>query len=324
VQTTRDLLQSAHSRTRSSPRATGRAWGAYSTFLSAESALAGARAQETQARTTGSCRWRSWRHDTAHCGDRTNRPRGANHETPSARDTGPPPVRRPSRRLLQGAGRVDRTTPCRSRSARCPEGRSILISETIGRALFDRRHQGPDRGELIEVAFHEGQDVRRGDLLFRIDPRPYDARSSRGAHSRRTWSSCRRAAGRGALRRPGEEGLRHAGGVRSHPHQRRRARGGRRGRPCGWRARRCSWSTAPSARRSTAHREADGESGQPRQGERRHAFVVINQIDPIYVAFSVPQRTCRKSRRAGRTGRLEGAGDRPRQRHQPPRAPGAP
>src|SRR5262245_52601523 len=30
-------------------------------------------------------------------------------------------------------------------------------------------------GELIEVAFREGQDVRRGDLLFRIDPRPYEA-----------------------------------------------------------------------------------------------------------------------------------------------------
>ena len=30
-------------------------------------------------------------------------------------------------------------------------------------------------GELVEVGFHEGQDVRKGDLLFRIDPRPYEA-----------------------------------------------------------------------------------------------------------------------------------------------------
>jgi membrane fusion protein, multidrug efflux system len=30
-------------------------------------------------------------------------------------------------------------------------------------------------GEVIDVHFKEGQDVRRGDLLFQIDPRPYDA-----------------------------------------------------------------------------------------------------------------------------------------------------
>src|SRR5512135_1664754 len=30
-------------------------------------------------------------------------------------------------------------------------------------------------GEVIDVYFKEGQDVRQGDLLFRIDPRPYDA-----------------------------------------------------------------------------------------------------------------------------------------------------
>ncbi len=30
-------------------------------------------------------------------------------------------------------------------------------------------------GEIIDVHFREGQDVRQGDLLFQIDPRPYEA-----------------------------------------------------------------------------------------------------------------------------------------------------
>ena len=38
-------------------------------------------------------------------------------------------------------------------------------------------------GELTRVAFREGQDVSKGDLLFEIDPRPYQAALSKAQAS---------------------------------------------------------------------------------------------------------------------------------------------
>jgi multidrug efflux system membrane fusion protein len=37
-------------------------------------------------------------------------------------------------------------------------------------------------GELTRVHFKEGQDVRKGDLLFTIDPRPFEAAVRQASH----------------------------------------------------------------------------------------------------------------------------------------------
>ena len=42
-------------------------------------------------------------------------------------------------------------------------------------AYRQRRRQVAGRGQLAEVHFREGQEVHKGDLLFTIDPRPFEA-----------------------------------------------------------------------------------------------------------------------------------------------------
>ena len=78
-------------------------------------------------------------------------------------------------------------------------------------------------GEITQVHFREGQDVKQGRLLFSIDPRPYEAALAEAeAALARDRALCENAAdGRQALRRPRQEGLRDAAAVRQRQGQRR-------------------------------------------------------------------------------------------------------
>ena len=71
-------------------------------------------------------------------------------------------------------------------------------------------------GEVTQVGFQEGQDVKKGELLFQIDPRPYEAALAQ-ARAQLERDRARREERRGrfqAVRRPRQEGLRDAGAVR--------------------------------------------------------------------------------------------------------------
>ncbi len=148
-------------------------------------------------------------------------------------------------------------------------------------------------GELREVHFKEGQEVRRGDLLFTIDPRPHQAavQSAEAALARDTV----------LLQNAREEFERYIDLVKKdyvtpEDYDRKRATAAALEA-----AVRADQAAVENARLQlgycTIRSPIDGRTGRllEHRGNLVKAnadepLVVINQITPVYVAFSVPEQ----------------------------------
>jgi membrane fusion protein, multidrug efflux system len=76
---------------------------------------------------------------------------------------GPPPAGPPKGAPVTVGSAVQKNIPIQVRAIGTVEAYSTVSVKTmVG-------------GQIMKVGFSEGQDVRRGDLLFEIDPAPYDA-----------------------------------------------------------------------------------------------------------------------------------------------------
>ncbi len=176
-------------------------------------------------------------------------------------------------------------------------------------------------GELIEVAFHEGQDVRRGDLLFRIDSRPYEAAlKSVAAQLEKDLVQLKTAQ---------QDVARYADLVKKDyvtQEEYDRIRTNAAALEAAAAADHAAVENATvQLEYCTIRSPIDGRTGKlmVNRGNLVKAnadtpMVVIHQIDPIYVAFSVPQQDLPEIKARRTAGKLEVRGTVPDSAVQPP------
>lgn len=162
-------------------------------------------------------------------------------------------------------------------------------------------------GELTAVHFTEGQEVRKGDLLFNIDQRPFEADLARAegnlAKSEAQLANAEAEAAR--YERLMKEGV----VAREGYEQRRTAMEALRATV---QADRAAVEQARVQLNYTSIRAPiDGRTGSRKvdkgnivKANDDPALVVINQVQPIYAAFALPEQYLDEVRRRMRQGRL--------------------
>ncbi len=160
-------------------------------------------------------------------------------------------------------------------------------------------------GEVTRVGFREGQNVRRGDLLFQIDPRPYGAAlAEKQAQLERDRAIAKNAE---------EDANRYADLVQKDYVTREQYDATRSNAAAALATAKADEAAVENAKLQLSYCTVTAPisgrtgavlvyAGNQVKGNDDKPLVVLNEIQPVYVSFSVPESSLAEIRRHARTG----------------------